>query len=257
LIHNPGFIEWFNQVYRNYFQYLAKLDEEKYPMYEIIDSKRNFTALQNLVVKNRAIQNDTVDNLIILKGLYDAYFSNEFNRNAILEIFDSLIVQSDSEEYKELAANIRYKISRLNEGIAPPNFELIKFDGNTCSLDDLRGKYVYLNFCTSLSYPCLNNFNLLKSLYEKFSDQLEIVTISVDEDNQRMNELIKTKNYRWKFLELDAESGILEDYNIRAYPTYFLISPGGKLVLSPAPGPDKDFEKIFIEILKSVKESVL
>lgn len=256
LIHNPGFGEWFDQVYRNYFQYLVTLDREKYPLHEIIDSKRDDTALREILRNVSVIPNDTINELILLKGLYDEYFSNEFDKNAVLELFDSLINRSPSFEHKELARKIMYKITRLNEGAIPPGFELITFDGDTCNLSDLHGKYVYLNFCTSLSYPCLNNFNLLKSLNEKYADKLEIVTISVDEDNHRINELIQTRDYKWKFLKLGDQSLVLEDYDIRAYPTYFLINPKGKLVLSPAPGPDKEFEKIFVGILKSSEGSV-
>jgi hypothetical protein len=54
---------------------------------------------------------------------------------------------------------------------------------------------------------------------------------------------------------LDEKSEILEDYDIRAYPSYFLIDPEGKLILSPAPGPDKGFEKVFLEILRSTEGS--
>ena len=114
---------------------------------------------------------------------------------------------------------------------------------------------MYLNFCSTMSYPCLNNFELLKSVYEKYNDLLEIVTISVDEDKNRIRELAKTKSYRWIFLDMGDTSNVLEDYEVRAYPTYYLIDPQGKLVLSPAPGPDKEFEKILLEILRVSQKS--
>ena len=93
-------------------------------------------------------------------------------------------------------------------------------------------------------------------LHEKYPDQLEIVTVSVDEDDHRIKELVLSRNFEWQFLDLGDQNQIMEDYDIRAYPTYFLIGPHGKLILSPAPGPDQGFEKIFIEILKSAERSV-
>ena len=107
-----------------------------------------------------------------------------------------------------------------------------------------------MNFCTTLSYPCLNTFGLLKALDEKYSEILQVVTVSVDEDNDHLQNLIRTREYGWKFLQSGSQGNILEEYDIKAFPTYFLISPEGRLLLSPAPGPDKEFEKIFLDIIK-------
>jgi hypothetical protein len=43
---------------------------------------------------------------------------------------------------------------------------------------------------------------------------------------------------------------IMEDYHVKALPSYFLIDPYGKIILSPCPGPDGNFESTFISILK-------
>jgi len=44
---------------------------------------------------------------------------------------------------------------------------------------------------------------------------------------------------------------VLKEYDIRAFPTYFLIGPDGKLILSPAPSPAEDFEQRLFEIMKA------
>jgi peroxiredoxin len=255
LNYNPAFYEWFNQVYRNYFQYLARLDPIQYPVHDIIDIDRNYHALFELLQKIGTFPNDTMTELILMKGLFDEYFSHEFDEAAILKILDSLIDESLNTEHIEFAQNMRYRLTRLKVGNFPPEFELLTFDNDTCTLNDLKGKYVYLNFCTSLSYSCLNHFALLKLLQEKYADLLVVVTVSVDEDNSRMKELIQTMGYSWKFLDFRNHSKIVEDYDVRAYPTYFLIDPQGKLALSPAPGPDKDFERYFVKFLRSGRES--
>lgn len=255
LINNPAFGEWFIQVYRNYFQYLTRLDQEGYPLYEIINMRRSYHALSESVMKIDAFPNDTIQELILLKGLYDEYFSDEFDEMAILDVLDSLIYSTSFDYITSLAKNIKYRLTRLKVGQTPPNFELVTFEGDTVTLNDLIGKYVYLNFCTSNSYPCLNDFNLLKSLQEKYPDQLRVVTISVDKDNARMKSTIQTKDYSWIFLESGIHSKVIEEYDIRTYPTYFLIDPQGLLVISPAPGPDRDFERYFLDILRSRKVS--
>jgi len=43
----------------------------------------------------------------------------------------------------------------------------------------------------------------------------------------------------------------MKDYDIRAFPTYFLIGPDGNLINSPAPGPGENFENNLFKIMRS------
>jgi hypothetical protein len=49
----------------------------------------------------------------------------------------------------------------------------------------------------------------------------------------------------------DRQPDVLKEYDIRAFPTYFLIGPDGKLILSPAPSPSEDFESELFEVMKA------
>jgi hypothetical protein len=66
-----------------------------------------------------------------------------------------------------------------------------------------------------------------------------------------LRQFLAKNKYDWKFLLYDRQPGVLKDYDIRAYPTYFLIGPDGKLILSPAPSPSENFESRLFEIMKA------
>jgi len=250
LYHNPAFHDWFQQVYHTYFQYLNRLDPVQYPLHEIIDVKRSYRMLLELIKETEAFPNDTIAEMIIMKGLYDEYFSDEFNDMAILEMLDSLIETTCCEDHVMMVKKIKQRLIRLRIGCIPPDFKLPTFDNDTITLNDLKGKYIYLNFCTPLSYLCRNHFGMLQSIQEKYGEVLEVITVSVDEDNSRMKELIQEMGLSWKFLYSQFQSQIVEDYDVRAFPTYYLLDPQGRLLLSPAPGPDNGFEQNFIGIAK-------
>jgi len=249
LYYNPAFFDWFQQVYHNYFQYLNRLNPDHYPLHEIIDVKRSYPMLLDLVKGTVAFTNDTLAELIILKGLYDEYFSKEFYDVALLEILDSLIETTSLGDHVMMAEKIKQRLTRLRVGYIPPGFKLPTFSNDTLTLNALKGKYIYLNFCTPLTPVCRNHFDMLKSIQERYGEVLEMVTVSVDEENSRMKDLIQEMDLSWTFLDSRFQSQIVVAYDVRAFPTYYLIDKQGRLLLSPAPGPDNGFEQQFIEIV--------
>jgi hypothetical protein len=57
-------------------------------------------------------------------------------------------------------------------------------------------------------------------------------------------------SYPWTFLHFSNQPDLLDDYDIRGYPSYFLIGPEGRLILSPAPSPVENFESTFLRIFE-------
>ncbi len=54
---------------------------------------------------------------------------------------------------------------------------------------------------------------------------------------------MQRNDYLWRALYFEDKTGILDNYQIRAFPMAYLIGPDGKLVLSPAPLPSEGFEQ--------------
>jgi len=248
--NNTAFMELFNLVYDKYFIFFARTETGK-AVFKNITEEKSLHNLKKTLSTDDVLSNDTLKELVILKGLHDGFFDDKFSRSALLTILDSLYFTSKIPEHLIIAENIREKVTHLLAGFVPSPFELYDSNGKLVKLDDFKGKYVYLNFCTSSSYTCLQEFTLLQKLYEKHKQQLEIVTICVDKDKQDMTNLIHNSGYSWTFLHYGNKPEIVKDFDIRAYPTYFLIGPDRKLLLSPAPSPQENFEIQFFKILKS------
>jgi peroxiredoxin len=155
------------------------------------------------------------------------------------------------EKHRNLGQHIKDKITRLQPGYEPPQFELQDTDGNLVKLSDFKGRYVYLNFCTCQSYACLNEFNMLTTLYQKHKDHLTILTIATDPMEEILRQFLAKNKYDWKFLHYDNQPSVIRDYDIRAFPTYFLIGPDGKLILSPADSPAENFEQKLFDVMRS------
>jgi peroxiredoxin len=157
-------------------------------------------------------------------------------------LLDSAIVHSEIERHRGIASEIRSKVTRLLRGYEPPEFSLYNQDSVLVSLQNYRGKYVYLMFCTTQNYICFSQYKLLDELYKVHNKWLDIVIISVDDKLSDMRNFRQKSGYQWDFLHSANDPEVVRKYDVRIYPTCFLIDPEGKLVLSPAPAPASVYE---------------
>lgn len=250
LYRNNAYMDLFNQVYDEYFQYFGRTDSGK-QIYIDINKLKSITALQNTLSQDSILQNDTLQELVILKCLHDEFYDDNFSRAAMLKVLDSLQLKTTIDEHKKIAKNIREKVTKLMVGFTPPEFILYDKDSNLVSLDSYQGKYVYLGFCTTISYGCIKEFGMLQSLYEKHKDHFEIVMICMDETFEQMKRFVEMKGYSFTFLYYGNQSEVFKDYDIRAFPTYYFIDKNLKLSISPAPSPDQNAEFRIFEKMRA------
>ena len=94
-------------------------------------------------------------------------------------------------------------------------------------------------------------YPFLQSYYEKHAAYLNVVTIMASEEKSELEEFMKRNGYKWKALHYEFQPGVLTDYQVRAYPTAYLIDRDGKLLLSPAMLPTDGFEQQLFRIMRS------
>jgi peroxiredoxin len=249
LYENVAYMELFNEVYDKYFVYFGRTPAGK-QIYTDINLKHSLSMLQKTLLSN-VLTNDTLREFVILKGLHDGFYEMEFSREAMLQVLDSLNGTTRIPIHKAIGEEIRQKVTKLMVGYAPPPFKLLNSDSVITSLADFKGQYVYLNFCTTKNYACLKELEQLKWVREKYGKYVKIVSISVDESLSDVRRFVKKSGYKWTFLHYGNQPDILKEYDIRAFPTYYLVDPQGKLTWSPAPSPNENFESKLFEELKA------
>lgn len=249
---NPAYMELFNQVYKDYFHHLSRTIGGD--ILAITVKSGNIDSLRTYLSTDSVIGPGNLADLVILKFLYDEFYDDNYSRSSLLDILDEYIAENTNKKMTEIAVSIRNKVTRLLAGFPPPDFSLYNGDSVLVSLDDFKGKYVYLNFCSCFSYTCLNEFKMLDALYKKHSDILEIVTIIIDNDEDIINSFLKRSNYGWTFLHYGNQSTIIRDYDVRGFPLYYLIDREGKLAMSPAPTPGEEFEARLFKLMRGKGE---
>lgn len=92
-------------------------------------------------------------------------------------------------------------------------------------------KYTLLVFSASWCTPCHKLIPLLKELYEKKKEILDIVYVTLDEPVRLLawNQLVEKEEIPWRSLTVDGNiNGIRDKYKVRAIPYSYLIYPQKK-----------------------------
>ena len=139
---------------------------------------------------------------------------------------------------------------KLNNSDAPA-FEYENHAGGKTKLEDLKGKYVYIDVWATWCGPCRAEIPFLKTAEEKYHGKnIEFVSISVDvaKDYEKWKTFVKEKELGGTQLLADNNwnSDFIKAFAINSIPRFILIGPDGKFVDSDAmrPSNPKLLEKL-------------
>ncbi len=257
LFDNPAYMSLFSKVFNNYLSVLYQNPKGKMIPYNLIREK-SIKKLKHSLDSFTYMSNNTLKEIVIIKSLFDNFYKDDFPKEDIMFMIDSVGISSDNKKIKTMANNVLSKIKTLFVGYDAPEFYLPDINNKFFTNTNFRNKFIYLNFYSPMSYTCRQELGLLKKLHKKNLELFEIVTICVTDDIKKMQKFVQQNNLTWKVLYYNNDNKLLKNYNIKVYPTYYLIDPDGKLSRSPAFSPTEfSFEDRYSVIIKSWKREML
>lgn len=162
-----------------------------------------------------------------------------FDENETEDIYSRFPANLKGNSYGRIIAQRLKRSQDFRIGMPAKNFEKKDMNGKTVSLEELRGKYVLLDFWGSWCAPCRASHPHLKELYEKYKKQVADINVAQEnvKDQNEARKLWKTavKEDGLTWTQILNNEGretcdMIRLFNIYSFPTKVLIDPNGIVV---------------------------
>ena len=111
-------------------------------------------------------------------------------------------------------------------GARAPNFTASTLDGETITLDELRGQPVILNFWATWCGYCRYQMPFLQAASEEKEHEMKFVGINIRENIDKVRQVIEYEGIDYT-IALDGDGAIANSYNVRPIPATFFLDEHG------------------------------
>lgn len=183
---------------------------------------------------------------------YNISPNNEHNE----AYYNGIMAMSSDEKLKENITTKYNKVKTLAKGMPSPEFiDYENHKGGTTSLEDLKGKYVYVDVWATWCGPCIAEIPSLQEVEKQYHGKnIAFVSTSIDKASahNKWVEMVKDKELGGLQLMADNDwnSKFVKDYAIEGIPRFILIDPDGNIINANAPRPSNPK---LIELFKELK----
>lgn len=201
-----------------------------------VEKTDDFNEIKNII---GSVKSTIIKDKLMRDIMYYKIMSSDPNA----EQLNAFIQKHSTDEKLKLDAQETFdKVKNLLPGNPSPKFNYPDINGKYISLDDLKGKLVYIDVWATWCAPCLAEVPHLKQLTEDYKNQeLTIVSISIDpqSDYEKWKKMVENKDLKGVqiFSDNDWNSQFVVDYGIRGIPRFILLDKEGKIISADAPRP--------------------
>lgn len=183
------------------------------------------------------------------------YYANSYVRNYGLTDADKLIALFEKHVHKaEWVSKFQtlcHTWERIADGYYAPPFSCVDVNGEMVTLDQFRGKPVYIDVWATWCVPCRKEIPYLKDLEKEYGSQIHFVSISIDQNKVAWKNLVQKDGLNGVQLHYDGNEKFIEDYMIKGIPRFILLDKEGKIVSANAPRPsDQKTRELLDGLLK-------
>ncbi|HUH27215.1 TlpA disulfide reductase family protein [Gelidibacter sp.] len=173
--------------------------------------------------------------------VYDALVFNEV-------MDDDTFTHKEKEGYVSSVFGIK-KEPMLN--IKAPAWTLLDLDGKKVSLKDFQGSPIFLEAWTSSCSHCMASLPKVKEIENEFGTKIKVITVNFDYNLEETRQAVKTGKINYMVLQGDAIFD--QHYDLRSFPSYFVINSAGTIVYSDRGTIEGKKAKLLFEALKRVE----
>jgi thiol-disulfide isomerase/thioredoxin len=149
---------------------------------------------------------------------------------------------------KEVTKNYN-TFKKIEKGAISPSFELNDINGTLISLNDLKGKLVYIDIWATWCLPCIKEIPSLKKMEAHFKgNDIAFVSICKSDTEERWRAMVKDKALGGiQLFAPENKISFFETYAVQGIPRFILIDKTGKIIDPNAKRPSN------LELLEEIE----
>jgi hypothetical protein len=255
---NEEYMKYIRNFYKNFFERTAPDLNNK--IYKSIVAGSPTRLINDLGADYRLV-NVRLRELIMIISLSDVFNDRTYPQSRITTILDSVANHGLFKENKIIARNLLQKITQLVPGSPTPKYEFVNRKSELIANGKFAPRYTYIQFLDLNQTASLLQFDMLKTMYSKYSTSVEIITVVINEkDWDKIDQKLKLQDISWTVVIPKDMEKLKKSFQLSVYPHYVLIDAQGYIVQSPAaaPVPDGSYKTIdyyFFEIHKTMSRN--
>jgi thiol-disulfide isomerase/thioredoxin len=232
----------YKRIVKSYYKNKAAMN------LKLKDSKEDIAYLKTI----SDISDDTIKNSLLFDEARQG-----INYTSDLDNYYTIFINASTNQIEKNKITESYTILKTTtKGKPSPKF--VSYENNAggkTSLDDLKGKYVYIDVWATWCGPCKKEIPFLKEVEKSYHGKnIEFVSISIDKqkDYAKWKKMISTEALGGIQLlaDNDWKSQFVQDYLIQGIPHFILLDPNGNIINANAPRPS---EKELITLFNGLK----
>lgn len=258
LYRHSEYMNFFNSCFSGYLKTLAS-SRKGQSLYNIVNTEANYKLLDAFVKEDGFMKGDTLRELVILKNLWQFYYSSEFDQMQVASLINQLNAATVIEEHRRIAGRMLTYINKMQTGAEAPGFVARSKEGTMGSLASYKNHWVYLNFFSTTNTASLREMPKIAALKKKFGDKISFISICVDDSLKSYTNFVKVNpRYDWPIWynnDKSIQRTAKEIYFVSGTEAYFLINNQGYLAQSPALSPSQGIEYKFNTLFKTKRRT--
>lgn len=255
----PRYLEAYTKDEDNLITVAKLLDEHKDSYTFLGESQINNQTVYGYVIGNRAIwihpetqkpvklalnpNFDANGNLTGQSRLF-RYSNIQFG----IELTEETFKHQEKEGY---VSSVFGKVAEPLLNSQAKNWTLKDVNGNEVALSNFKGQNMFIEAWVSSCDHCIASIPKVKQIQKDFGDKIKVITVNFDYDLAYTQETMQNHQIDFKVLLGNAQFD--KDYDIRSFPSFYVIDRIGKIVYTNRGAISGEKEKELFEALMALK----
>ena len=202
----------------------------------------DYAKLLKIAANHKFIDNDTLAELFVVNGLREVYDDKTFKKNKVLQMLKLIEGRAINRNNQKIAGAVYDELSALSPGSMAPDFSLFDNENKLYHLNDFTKGPLLMCFWSAGSNASLRQLSFLSEYHEKYSDQITVIGICIDDNWAKAEKHLNGLQAKWLNLYKDRQYDVTDKYRVYSVPTYVLINAKAEIVKYPASGPEDGLE---------------